>query len=82
MTDAATTPPLGKILPADEIARFVARVAYPTSLVVLVDEELALAPRLGPTGIGGVRSACRTWRRRPAHFCRRPPAAAPRPTPP
>ncbi|TQC44830.1 hypothetical protein EEB14_35235 [Rhodococcus sp. WS4] len=43
MTDAATTPPLGKILTADEIARFVARVAYPTSPVMLVDEELALA---------------------------------------
>jgi len=43
MTDAATTPPLGKILTADEIARSVARVAYPTSPVVLVDEELALA---------------------------------------
>ena len=42
MTDVATTPPLGKILTADEIARFVARVAYPTSPVVLVDEELAL----------------------------------------
>ncbi|BAH47192.1 hypothetical protein ACH47B_22465 [Rhodococcus sp. NPDC019627] len=28
---------------ADEIARFVARVAYPTSPVVLVDEEFALA---------------------------------------
>ncbi|EID79948.1 hypothetical protein W59_10584 [Rhodococcus opacus RKJ300 = JCM 13270] len=36
-------PPLGKILTADEIARFVARVAYPTSPVVLVDEDLALA---------------------------------------
>ncbi|NKY76795.1 hypothetical protein HGB39_37070 [Rhodococcus opacus] len=34
MTGAATTPPLGKI---------VARVAYPTSPVVLVEEELALA---------------------------------------
>jgi hypothetical protein len=43
MIDAATTPPLGKILTVDEIARFVARVAYPTSPVVLVDEELALA---------------------------------------
>ena len=41
MTGPATTPPLGKILTADEIARFVARVAYPTSPVVLVDEELA-----------------------------------------
>ncbi|PBC47502.1 hypothetical protein [Rhodococcus sp. ACPA1] len=41
MTDAATTPPLGKILTADEITRFVARVAYPTGPVVLVDEELA-----------------------------------------
>ncbi|MFC0453236.1 hypothetical protein [Rhodococcus jostii] len=41
MTGAATTPPLGKILTADEIARFVARVAYPTSPVVLVDEDLA-----------------------------------------
>ncbi|WP_249343809.1 hypothetical protein R1X32_02780 (plasmid) [Rhodococcus opacus] len=30
-TDAATTPPFGKILTADEVARFVARVAYPTS---------------------------------------------------
>ncbi|MDV7090315.1 hypothetical protein GXW84_19430 [Rhodococcus sp. IEGM 248] len=38
-----TTSPLGKILTADEVARFVARVAYPTSPVVLVDEELALA---------------------------------------
>jgi hypothetical protein len=27
----ATMPPLGKVLTADEIARFVARVAYPTS---------------------------------------------------
>jgi len=43
MTDAATRPPLGKILTADEIARFVARVAYPISPVVPVDEELALA---------------------------------------
>ncbi|KXX61080.1 hypothetical protein [Rhodococcus sp. LB1] len=43
MTGATTTPPLGKILTADEVARFVARVAYPTSPVVLVDEELALA---------------------------------------
>ncbi|EKT83636.1 hypothetical protein WSS_A05959 [Rhodococcus opacus M213] len=43
MTGPATTPPLGKILTADEIARFVARVAYPTSPVVPVDEELALA---------------------------------------
>ena len=43
MTDAASTLPLGKILTADEIARFVARVAYPTSPVVLVDEELARA---------------------------------------
>ncbi|CAG7589121.1 hypothetical protein ACVH9Z_23675 [Rhodococcus opacus] len=43
MTGAATTPPLGKILTADEITRFVARVAYPTSPVVLVGEELALA---------------------------------------
>ena len=41
MTGPATTPPLGKILTADEIARFVARVAYPTGPVVLVDEELA-----------------------------------------
>jgi len=40
--NAATMPPLGKVLTADEIARFVARVAYPTSPVVLVDEELAL----------------------------------------
>ncbi|MDT2007251.1 hypothetical protein FXW78_26905 [Rhodococcus opacus] len=31
------------MLTADEIVRFVARVAYPTSPVVLVDEELALA---------------------------------------
>ncbi|AII11485.1 hypothetical protein [Rhodococcus opacus] len=41
--NAALTPPLGRILTADEVARFVARVAYPTSPVVLVDEELALA---------------------------------------
>ncbi|UZG60392.1 hypothetical protein [Rhodococcus opacus] len=38
--NAASTPLLGKILTADEVARFVARVAYPTSPVVLVDEEL------------------------------------------
>ncbi|MDI9979335.1 hypothetical protein [Rhodococcus sp. IEGM 1307] len=37
--NAATTPPLGKILTADEIARF----AYPTGPVAPVDEELALA---------------------------------------
>lgn len=40
---AATTPPLGKILTVDEIARFVARVGYPAGPVVLVGEELALA---------------------------------------
>ena len=36
-------PPLGKILSADRVVRFAARVAYPTGPVVLVDEELALA---------------------------------------
>ena len=41
--NAATTPPLGEILTADEIARFVARVLYSTSPVVLVDVEPALA---------------------------------------
>ncbi|RYF54653.1 MAG: hypothetical protein EOO27_23135 [Comamonadaceae bacterium] len=50
---AATTPPLGKILTADEVARFVARVAYPTSPVVLVGEELALA---------APARACGDWR--------------------
>ena len=40
--NAATTPPLGKILTAEEITRFVACVAYPTSPVVGYDEELAL----------------------------------------
>ena len=77
MTGAATTPPLGKILTADEITRFVARVAYPTSPVVLVDEELALA---APARAYGVRWACRTWRRRRARSCPRQPTAAPRPT--
>ena len=40
---ATTRPPLGKILTADEIARFVARVAYSTSPVVLIDEDMAVA---------------------------------------
>ncbi|MFC9362894.1 hypothetical protein ACFTZB_40795 [Rhodococcus sp. NPDC057014] len=41
-------PPFGLILSADEVARFVARVAYPSGLVVLVDEALALvAPARG-----------------------------------
>ncbi|QZS52656.1 hypothetical protein [Rhodococcus opacus] len=40
---AITRPPLGKILTADEIARFVARVAYSTSPVVLIDEDMAVA---------------------------------------
>ena len=47
---AATTPPLGKILTADEIARFVARVGYPAGPVVLVGEELALAASAGAYG--------------------------------
>ena len=47
---AATTPPLGKILTADEIARFVARVGYPAGPVVLVGEELALAAPAGAYG--------------------------------
>ncbi|MDF3313476.1 hypothetical protein P3H15_52260 [Rhodococcus sp. T2V] len=41
--NVAATSPLGEILTADEVARFVSRVAYPTGPVVLVDEELALA---------------------------------------
>ena len=73
--NAATMPPLGKVLTADEVARFVARVAYPTSPVVLVDEELALvaparaygdwrgAGSAGPGGEGAHASA--RVRRRP-----------------
>jgi hypothetical protein len=53
VTTGAATTPLGKILTADEIARFVARVAYPTCPVVLVDEELALA---------APARACGDWR--------------------
>jgi hypothetical protein len=70
--NAATTPPLGEILTADEIAQFV----YSTSPVVLVDVEPALAARRGPTVIGGVRWVCRIWRGRCARLCRRQPAAA------
>ncbi|WP_009475337.1 hypothetical protein [Rhodococcus sp. JVH1] len=65
MTDAATTPPLGKILTADETARLVARVAYPTS--PLVNEELALpAParaygyRRGALGLPDLAEKART----------------------
>ncbi|WP_237724076.1 MULTISPECIES: hypothetical protein [unclassified Rhodococcus (in: high G+C Gram-positive bacteria)] len=78
MTDAATTPPLGKILTADETARLVARVAYPTS--PLVNEELALPAPVRAYGYRRVPSACRTWQRRRARFCPRQPTAAPRPT--
>ncbi|WP_237727117.1 hypothetical protein [Rhodococcus jostii] len=79
-TDAAATPPLGEILTADEIARSVARVAYPTSPVVLVDEELALAAPARAYGDWPDALACRIWPRSPARFCRRPPAAARRAT--
>ena len=65
---AATTPPLGKILTADEIARFVARWT----------RNSPGPPRHGPTVIGEVRSAFRTWQRRRARFCPR----QSRPTPP
>ena len=41
--NAATAPPLGRILSADEVARFAARVAYPTGPVAVVDEDLVLA---------------------------------------
>ncbi|WP_225857953.1 hypothetical protein [Rhodococcus wratislaviensis] len=55
MTDAATTPPLGKILTADEIARFVARVAYPTSPWFWWTRNWPgkLAGCVGSAGLGG-----------------------------
>jgi len=81
MIDAATTPPLGKILTAVEVARFVARVAYPASPVVLVDEELALAAPAwaygdwrGALGLPDLAEKARTLLPEPT--------AAPRPTPP
>ncbi|BAH47190.1 hypothetical protein ACH47B_22455 [Rhodococcus sp. NPDC019627] len=67
LTDALDLPPLGEILTADEIARFVVRVAYPTCPVVLVDEELALiAPAraygdwLGALGLPDLAGKART----------------------
>ncbi|MFF2111534.1 hypothetical protein [Rhodococcus koreensis] len=62
--NTATTPPLGKILTTDEIARFMAGVAYPTSPVVLVDMNWLWPRGRGPTVSGSRRWACRIWRRR------------------
>ncbi|WP_237737273.1 hypothetical protein [Rhodococcus sp. 21391] len=59
---AAAMPPLGQILTAGEVSRFVARVAYLTGPVVLVDEELALAAPARANGDWLEALGCRIWR--------------------